>query len=1150
LFKKQLVGKMTKKEERKTPFFEKIGKYVTRHYKKILLIWVVLIAGAIYPAIRLKGVLSYNEMDFLPKNLEYHQGRAIFEEYFPTNATGNTIIVMQSEEAITSEKNLEYIRLLTERIYQQYNESIHSVQSILTVFDEYNNSYWGKINDALSDYYDALAENITTIHLEMYNILDEKEELLKQIALHYSLFWFNFSRTVFYGHFNTTLFSTGANETIYQIIGNFTDYSSGQAILSSFIDKVFTIVNTTLAGVELVNDTIIHDIAFQETNTTIYDYLNQTEGITLEQYIATVYPLLEVYVENWAGFFSQCLTANGTTIVDGETFTNNLYENSTQVDAFQSQAAIWRRLEVINESSFTNISLKAFVINATLTTFDLSNIYDKAAELLGVSSSEIADYFEPYIPIIVESIYDLGRTPTQEDILAVTDFIIEIVITIVTTILPPPSSVEDMPFLLSQWFVSEDGRVSLVLITYNSFNKTSDEIEDMINTVDAAIGELAHKLAEELQLSQTKIYHTGDDFVMESWVLQAEHDAQRIDFFTVFFVLIILIVIFTSFVAPLIPLIVIGSSIAISMAILWFISFGLEVHFLATLFLTVTSLGAGVDYCIFIFSRYEEERKNGLPKEEAIIIAVKYAGESVFHSGLTVIIGFGALIIPNFPLLRILGVSMCIGISISIFSAILVVPSIVLLLGDYLWWPKWLQKVLRPQKWFLKKQQKVKNAKITEEKKKERPEGTPQTIIRKREPQKKEKWLIRFGRKVTKNGFTITILSIMLSVPFLYFAFTMNTSTDMLGMLPKDFEGTIGRDILSESLAIGDPTATTVIFHNLKDDPLNTSVLADTGLLCFEIARRSKFNEQTAKVTVIKTTAQPLGLLIPYQDPFYLELYANFIEPYVSKKGNTFYIEIFLDENPYDDLTEKFVEELPELVQQIIEEKELETLQGAEVYYIGLARGLYEIKRITDNAFPVVLPIVIIGVYLVLFILFGSYFTPIRLIITISLSIGLTLGVMALVFAFGFEVPIFWLLPLMLFSILMGLGLDYDIFLVTRIKEYYDKGLSNRDAIIHALDHTAVIITSCGTLMATAYATLMFSKLWHLRELGFAFALAIILDATVVRLVIVPAIMMLMEKWNWIGPKKLMRARHYETESKEIGKNTLDQRKRTEEKKK
>ena len=111
----------------------------------------------------------------------------------------------------------------------------------------------------------------------------------------------------------------------------------------------------------------------------------------------------------------------------------------------------------------------------------------------------------------------------------------------------------------------------------------------------------------------------------------------------------------------------------------------------------------------------------------------------------------------------------------------------------------------------------------------------------------------------------------------------------------------------------------------------------------------------------------------------------------------------------------------------------------------------------------------------------------------------------------------------MLFSILMGLGLDYDIFIVTRIKEYCEAGMTDKDAIIHAMEHTATIITSCGFVMAAAFSSLMFTPLMHVSQLGFAFTLSILLDATFIRLILVPSIMVLAEKYNWTGPKRLQK---------------------------
>ena len=828
--KKGATEELAEEKEAKAPFFQRVGEFVTNNYKIILIVWLIVLGGAIYPAIRLSGVLSYNEAEFLPDDLEFHQGQAIYEELFPSNSTGTTIIVIQSTDPISSTENLAYIEELTNRIYQNHNSSIYELQSILTVYAAYNASYW-----------------------------------------------------------------------------------------------------------------------------TIFD----------------------------------------------------------------------------------------------------------------------------------------GTDPNY----------------------PPPDTIDDIPNLLSKWVLSGDKRTSLILITYDAFGKTADEIDAMIKENDIAIGELAHVLKDEMDLQNTEVYHTGDQYVSHTWVAQAQKDASLIDIFTIVFVLVILLVVFCSIVAPLIPLIAIGSSIAVSFAILYAISFGMEIHFLATLFLTVTSLGAGVDYCIFIFSRYDEERKKGHEKKEALITAIKFAGESVFHSGLTVMIGFGAMIIPNFPLLRILGISMCIGISISMLSALLVVPSIIMLLGDAVWWPRILQTILRPQKWFKKR----KNNTLLEESKEDRPDGKAVLKVKEQEKEEKPKFILRFANFVTKNGLAITITSLVVASPFVYFAITMDTSTDFMGMLPKDFEGTEGRNILSESMSVGDPTSINVLIHNLNQSPLDLEIREETAILCHYFLRIDN-------VRTVRSTVQPLGILMidAIEGPF-----ADYCYSFVGNDNKSLIIEIYFAYSPYAKETEQFVSELPDTVAFLLDDRGLEFLSEGEVEVLGFARGLYEIKLVTDNSYPIVIPVVIIGVYLVLFFLFGSYFTPIRLILTIALSIVVTLGLLQLVFSLGFSVPIFWLLPIMLFSILMGLGLDYDIFLVSRIKEYYDKGMSNKEAIAHSLDHTASIITSCGTVMAVAYSSLLISQLWHLRELGFAFAIAIILDATVIRLIVVPAIMVLMEKLNWIGPKRLMKARHH-----------------------
>jgi RND superfamily putative drug exporter len=1111
-------NEMKNQREKKKPFFERVGILVTKRYGVILIVWLVIIAASVYPMLQLQKVLSYNELEFLPDNLEFHEGEAIFDELFPSNATGTTIIVIQSSLPISSAGNTEYIELLTERIFEEYNESIYDFQSPLTVLEAYNATYWGLVSQGLVLLNDTIEDIVNNTNQEMYLAKERIEYLWEKIASLYLYTWFNFSRTYYYGVYNTTLFSSGPDLDAYQTIELMTNYTAGMNITSDYVDLVYDTVFASLPDSYEVNDTNMNILATSLVNTTLYQFLNQSEGMAIQDYIYDVYPLLTMYTDYWNLAYINEVLIPGTSIINGTVLSENLYENSTLSNAYSSQNTVLNQLRTLNDTAFVELDTQEIITSDIEDSIDLVSIIEEFAAGLPVSVEDVVAGIEPLIPDFLDDIYELGPTPTDVDIINLTNSFVLQMLNAFILVYPPPETIDDIPSLFSKWVLSSDGKTSLILVSYDRANKTSDEIDEMIKTCDTGIGNLAHDVLYELNMDYTEVYHTGDQYVTNVWVTQAEEDARIIDIVTIVFVLVILLVIFTSAVAPLIPLIAIGSSILLSMAFLWFISFAMDIHFMSTLFLTVTSLGAGVDYCIFIFSRYNEERKKGIAKEPALVTAMKYAGESVFHSGLTVMVGFGALVIVNFPLLRVIGVSMIIGITMSILSAMLVVPSIIMLVGDFIWWPKFFQTLFRPNKWF-KKTIIVDDEEV---KVSRRFDGKSKFKTRKKKEESKEKMIIRFAKFITKNGLVITIVTFLISAPLIYFTFAMETSTDFMGMLPKDFEGTIGRDILSESMDVGDPTPINLFFYNFNQSPLEYDIRYDTLILINKILIEERH------VQTIRSTVSPLGLnmLDAIFGPF-----ADYSKSFVGIDNRSMVIEVFMDSSPYSKVTEDFVESIENKIEAIITDSELTTLEETDFYCLGYARGLYEIKKVTDNSFPIVIPVVVVGVYLVLFFLFGSYFTPIRLIITIALSIAITLGMLYLIFSLGFNVPIFWLLPLMLFSILMGLGLDYDIFLVSRIKEYYDKGMSNKEAIANALDHTASIITSCGAVMAAAYSSLLISQLWHLREIGFAFALAIILDATVIRLVVVPAIMVLLEKLNWVGPKKLMRMRHHKEES-------------------
>lgn len=186
----------------------------------------------------------------------------------------------------------------------------------------------------------------------------------------------------------------------------------------------------------------------------------------------------------------------------------------------------------------------------------------------------------------------------------------------------------------------------------------------------------------------------------------------------------------------------------------------------------------------------------------------------------------------------------------------------------------------------------------------------------------------------------------------------------------------------------------------------------------------------------------------------------------------------------------------------------------------GSAVVMYDISEIISGEFTLIEILVVVLIIILLFFVMRSYTIPFRSVATILMSICWTLAATHLLF--GDQVT--WLIPLILLVICLGLGMDYDILLTTRIKENVRaNGMTNDEAIHHAVIHSGSVITICGLIMGGAFGTLMLSSMDMLTQFGFALCFAILCDALIVRTYIVPAVMHLLGDWNWKGPRFLDR---------------------------
>lgn len=676
-------------------------------------------------------------------------------------------------------------------------------------------------------------------------------------------------------------------------------------------------------------------------------------------------------------------------------------------------------------------------------------------------------------------------------------------------------------------------------------------------------------------------YVTGTPAISYDASVAMTGDLARVDPISIFLILVLIGLFFRSLVTSAAPPITIGVAYALVLCALFLIisAFSLEIYYVIEMLLIVSMLGAGCDYCIFILSRYREERRRGLEHVDACRAAITWAGESVFTSGMAVMIGFGAMMICDFRLVSTMGMGLAIGIVFALLAALTLMSSLLVLLGDKLFWPTGASSEKLEQGYMLKMGNLAK------------------------------KYFEKSTHFSIKHAKAIVVATILFTVPMAYIYTTSDDSYDMIGsmMTGESQEGMIvltdyagGGAIMPNYAVIETEQPLAQINYIIFPDGSKVGLLTWNDASYVDATRlelKAMTDEIAAKDNVAdvyfssvdKMTGKPLttwndictviagsGLVppgTPIKDvllglPAILELPVTasaMIEKAAAIFTPEFCTAITGEPTPaYDNETIKklmdwllfiqtgtlgttVVNETTSSVnylnltmatkEQAMSDKSIDTVGQfrtivhdhvsksdllKESWITGTAAVMVEIKDVVDKEFLKVELTAIILIILLLFIVLKSYITPIRAVGTIFMSVIWTVAITHLLFDNVLHAGVLWILPIMLIVICLGLGMDYDILLTTRIREYrFNKGMDNDEAIRQAVLHSGSVITLCGFIMGGTFGTLMLSSTVMLQQMGFALCFAILVDALVVRTYIVPAMMHLLGKWNWVGPKFL-----------------------------
>jgi RND superfamily putative drug exporter len=443
-------------------------------------------------------------------------------------------------------------------------------------------------------------------------------------------------------------------------------------------------------------------------------------------------------------------------------------------------------------------------------------------------------------------------------------------------------------------------------------------------------------------------------------------------------------------------------------------------------------------------------------------------------------------------MIRTMGLVLGLAIAVSLLVALTLIPSLIMLLGNRIFWPT------RGARWY----------RFAERTMQRRAEGH-------------HGYFHKAANFSINHAKTILVAALLISVPTTYIFLEADTSFDFIGGMASGVESNEGIIAMTDAFGAGRimPTQVVAVFDGpvYTDGAFNLTRLADIDSMATTMAAADNVKQVTG-------VTNPKGDHLDYVN--YSSLSAETLASMASMvgvDGRTVLFSVILEAGP---MTPESLDTVSELREDLAALKASDpSMSSMDVLVGGSSAVIHDLKIDLDEQFNTMEIMVVVGIFIVLLVVLGAVLLSLFAIVSIMLSITWTFAVTVTIFGYGLGEPILWIIPLILFIMLMGIGMDYNVFILTRIREEIHKGKSDRDAVVESLDWTGGIITALAIIMGSAFSMMMLSGTMMLKEIGFALAFAILLDAMVVRTYIVPAMMTTLGKWGWWAPGPLQRER-------------------------
>ncbi|MBI4495102.1 MAG: MMPL family transporter [Chloroflexi bacterium] len=588
------------------------------------------------------------------------------------------------------------------------------------------------------------------------------------------------------------------------------------------------------------------------------------------------------------------------------------------------------------------------------------------------------------------------------------------------------------------------------------------------------------RLQAALQPTELEQVVTGAPIFYDDIQAVTERDLRRAEMVSLPFAALALVLVFGSLVAAALPGAVGGASVLLTLGLMVLLSRVVDLSIFSLNLVTMLGLGLGIDYSLFLASRFREELGAGHAVPEAIGRAMATAGRAVLFSGATVFVGLLALIGFEFMALRSLGLAGALVVLVSVLAALTLLPALLAVVGR----------------------------------------GVDRLVVVRPSPRRRAAWA-RLAAWVMAHPLRVLgpvlVGLLLLGLPFLHVQFGAPDAS----ILPQDVPSRRGFDLLRQKFGEGELSPILVVLEG-EGPMLGPQRVGQVYDFVQAIARDSQVERVDSLASLDPRLTRAQYQLLYARPDRLPDLYAEAAVRQFVRDG-TVLVRVTSRASQTSAASKALVGRL----------RAMEPPPGLRLLVGGGTAGVVDYSTGLYQDFPRALAFIVASTYVLLLVLFRSLLLPLKAIFMNVLSITASYGALVVVFQDGLLAGLLGFaplgfveasLPIVLFCVLFGLSMDYEVFLLSRVKEAYDAHGDNRRGVAEGLQRSGGIITSAAAIIVLVSGSFVAADIVLIKALGLGTAIAVFLDATIVRALLVPATMRLLGDWNWWAPFLVRRA--------------------------